>query len=172
METEGELIRLQAALRQKEQETEEITQVRGIIQREKLKLQLRSDLRLFAVLYIYQPVESRHRNGKYVQTDPVEFLQLPSSGQGQVGGGAPQPGGGDKAGVCRPLGDDGGGESQVEGGGVRSPSEDAAGGGKGHTGERGRTGRSPPTVSWKGQNDLSKMVNFKSELYYFSVLNP
>lgn len=53
METEGELIRLQAALRQKEQETEEITQVRGIIQREKLKLQLRSDLRLFAVLYIY-----------------------------------------------------------------------------------------------------------------------
>lgn len=53
METEGELIRLQAALRQKEQETEEITQVRSIIQREKLKLQLRSDLRLFAVLYIY-----------------------------------------------------------------------------------------------------------------------
>lgn len=52
METEGELIRLQAALRQKEQETEEITQVRSIIQREKLKLQL-SDLRLFAVLYIY-----------------------------------------------------------------------------------------------------------------------
>lgn len=53
METEGELIRLQAALRQKEQETEEITQVRSIIQREKLKLQLTSDLRLFAVLYIY-----------------------------------------------------------------------------------------------------------------------
>lgn len=53
METEGELIRLQAALRQKEQETEEITQVRSIIQRETLKLQLRSDLRLFAVLYIY-----------------------------------------------------------------------------------------------------------------------
>lgn len=38
METEGELIRLQAALRQKEQETEEITQVRSIIQREKLKI--------------------------------------------------------------------------------------------------------------------------------------
>lgn len=53
METEGELIRLQAALRQKEQETEEITQVRSIIQRETLKLQLTSDLRLFAVLYIY-----------------------------------------------------------------------------------------------------------------------
>lgn len=53
METEGELIRLQAALRQKEQETEEITQVRSIIQREKLKLQLTSDLRLFAVLYVY-----------------------------------------------------------------------------------------------------------------------
>lgn len=52
METEGELIRLQAALRQKEQETEEITQVRSVIQREKLKLQLTSDLRLFAVLYI------------------------------------------------------------------------------------------------------------------------
>lgn len=34
METEGELIRLQAALRQKEQETEEITQVRSVIQRE------------------------------------------------------------------------------------------------------------------------------------------
>lgn len=53
METEGELIRLQAALRQKEQETEEITQVRSIIQRETLKLQLTSDLRLFAVFYIY-----------------------------------------------------------------------------------------------------------------------
>lgn len=117
-------------------------------------------------------MESRRRNRKYVQTDPVEFLQLPSSGQGQVGGRAPQPGGGDKAGVCRPLGDDGGGESQVEGGGVGSPSEDAAGGGEGHAGERGRTGRSPPTVSWKGQNDLSEMVNFKSELYHFSVLNP
>lgn len=45
MQSEGELIRLQAALRQKEQETEEITQVRSIIQREKLKLQLTSDLR-------------------------------------------------------------------------------------------------------------------------------
>lgn len=33
METEGELIRLQAALRQKEQETEEITQVRSIRER-------------------------------------------------------------------------------------------------------------------------------------------
>lgn len=163
METEGELIRLQAALRQKEQETEEITQVRSIIQREKLKLQLTSDLRLFAIKHTKQhtftrkwKVDTEIEN----MTDPVEFLQLPSSGQGQVGGRAPQPGGGNKAGVCRPLGDDGGGEPQVEGGGVRSPSEDAAGGGEGHTGERGRTGRSPPTVSWKGQNDLNKMVNF------------